>query len=275
MKYISVLMLCGVMTVLASAADSGDLAKASQNPVGNLVSLPFQNNTSFGIGPNDAISNVLNIQPVYPVGLSKKWNLINRGIVPVIYREEVLPALGLGDATGLGDISYTGFISPAQPGKLIWGVGPSFLLPTATEDRWASDKWSAGAGVVVLAMPGHWVLGVLVQNVWSFAGDSNADDVNQLLLQPIINYNFSKGWYFTSVPVITANWEAASDNRWTVPVGGGFGKIMKWGKQPVDLSLAAFYNVEQPNPLVGQGVNLDNQGETWTLRLQIKLLFPK
>ena len=275
---VAALLLCVVMMmggVQAESGDSGDLAKASQNPVGNLVSLPFQNNTSFGIGPNDAISNVLNIQPVYPVGLSRKWNLINRGIVPVIYREEVLPALGIGDATGLGDISYTGFISPAQPGKLIWGVGPSFLFPTATEDRWASDKWSGGAGVVLLAMPGHWVLGVLVQNVWSFAGDDDADDVNQLLLQPIINYNFSKGWYFTSVPVITANWEADSDNRWTVPVGGGFGKVTKWGKQPVDLSLAAFYNVEQPNPLVGQGVNLDNQGETWTLRLQLKLLFPK
>ena len=278
MKTIFAACICALFaagTVHAQSDDSGDLAKASQNPVGNLVSLPFQNNTSFGIGPNDAISNVLNIQPVYPVGLSENWNLINRGIVPLIYREEVLPALEIGDATGLGDISYTGFISPAKPGKLIWGVGPSFLFPTATEDRWASDKWSAGAGVVLLTMPGHWVLGVLVQNVWSFAGDDNADDVNQLLLQPIINYNFDKGWYFTSVPVITANWEADSDNRWTVPVGGGFGKIMKWGKQPIDLSLAAFYNVEQPNPLVGQGVNLDNQGETWTLRLQIKLLFPK
>ena len=99
--------------------------------------------------------------------------------------------------------------------------------------------------------------------------------VNQLLLQPIINYNLKKGWYVTSVPVITANWEADSDNRWTVPVGGGFGKIMKWGKQPVDLSAAVFYNVEQPNPLVGQGINLDNQGELWTLRIQLKLLFPK
>lgn len=96
-----------------------------------------------------------------------------------------------------------------------------------------------------------------------------------MLLQPIIIYNFSKGWCFTSVPVIIANWEADSDNRWTVPVGGGMGKIMSWGKQPVDLSLAGFYNVEQPNPLVGQGVNLDNQSETWTVRLQLKLLFPK
>jgi hypothetical protein len=238
-----------------------------------MISLPFQNNTSFGIGPDDAISNVLNIQPVYPVSLGGKWNLINRGIVPLIYRDELIPETG--SASGLGDISYTGFISPAQPGKLIWGVGPSFLFPTATEDRWASDKWSAGAGVVLLAMPGHWVLGVLVQNVWSFAGDEDADDVNQLLLQPIINYNLKKGWYITSVPVITANWEADSDNRWTVPVGGGAGKIMKWGKQPVDAQIQAFYNVIHPKPFVGQAPNLANEGSNWTIRLQIKLLFPK
>ena len=251
----------------------GDLAKASQNPIGNMISLPFQNNTSFGIGPNDAVSNALNIQPVYPVSLSPNWNLINRGIVPLIYREEVIP--GTGSASGLGDISYTGFISPSKPGKVIWGVGPAFIFPTAQEERFASDKWSAGAGAVILSMPGNWVLGVLIQNVWSFAGDDNAADINQMLLQPIINYNLNDGWYLTSVPVITANWEADSDNRWTIPLGGGFGKITKWGKQPLDLQMQAFYNVEKPNPLVGQGINIDNQGETWTLRLQLKLLFPK
>ncbi len=260
-------------TAYGAEQDKGDLAKASQNPVGNLISLPFQNNTSFGIGPNDAKSNSLLIQPVYPVSLSSNWNLINRGIVPLIYRQEVIP--GTGSVSGLGDISYTGFISPAKPGKIIWGVGPAFIFPTAQEEQFASNKWSAGAGVVILSMPGHWVLGVLVQNVWSFAGDDDAADVNQMLLQPIINYNFNKGWYFTSVPVITANWEADKDNRWTVPVGGGFGKITHWEKQAVDLQMQAFYNVEKPNPLVGQGVNLDNQGETWTLRLQFKLLYPK
>ena len=260
-------------TAYGAEQGAGDLAKASQNPIGNMISLPFQNNTSFGIGRNDAKSNSMLIQPVYPVSLSPNWNLINRGIVPLNYRQEIIP--GTGSASGLGDISYTGFISPAKPGNIIWGVGPAFVFPTAQEERFASNKWSAGAGVVILSMPGNWVLGMLVQNVWSVAGDDNAADVNQMLLQPIINYNFSKGWYFTSVPVITANWEAGRDNRWTVPVGGGFGRIMHWGEQAVDLQMQAFYNVEKPTPLVGQGLNLDNQGQTWTLRLQLKLLFPK
>lgn len=263
-----------VVTAVAQEQSESDLAKQSQNPVGNLVSLPFQNNTSFGIGPNDSISNVLNIQPVYPVGLSKNWNLINRGIVPVIYQEALFPEVG-DSLSGLGDISYTGFISPSQPGKIIWGVGPSFLFPSATEDRWASDKWSGGAGVVVLTMPGSWVLGVLISNVWSFAGDDDAKSVNLMTLQPIINYNLKKGWYLTSVPVIVANWSAPSDNRWTVPLGGGFGRILKWGRQPLDLSMQAFYNVEKPKPRIADAPNLQNQGETWTLRLQLKLLFPK
>jgi hypothetical protein len=270
-------LLTLVLSVVSAAAQEqgeSDLAKQSQNPVGNLISLPFQNNTSFGIGPDDAISNVLNIQPVYPVSLSNNWNLINRGIVPLIYQEAIFSDVG-DSLSGLGDISYTGFISPSQPGKVIWGVGPSFLFPSATEDRWASDKWSAGAGAVVLTMPGSWVLGVLVQNAWSFAGDDDAESVNLMTFQPIINYNLNKGWYLTSVPVITANWTASSSNRWTVPIGGGFGRIIKWGSQPMDLSMQAFYNVEKPTPRIADAPNLQNQGETWTLRLQLKLLFPK
>lgn len=275
MNALAIVVLGSAVLTSAAGAQSGstDLAKVSQNPIGNIVSLPLQNNTSFGIGPDDAMSNALNIQPVYPLSLSRKWNLINRAIVPVIYRQEVVP--GTGSAFGLGDISYSGFVSPAEPGKVIWGVGPSLLFPTATEQRWASDKWSAGVAVIALTMTGHWVVGGLVQNVWSFAGDSAAADVNQMLFQVILNYNLANGLYLTSTPTIVANWEAPADNRWTVPVGGGVGKIMQWGTQPVDLQAQAFYNVERPIPLAGQGVNIDNQGSTWTLRVQLKFLFPK
>ncbi len=274
-KHLAVAILAGAISAASAGAESDkrELAKKSQNPIGNMVSLPFQNNTSFGIGPDDKVSNVLNIQPVYPVSLGSKWNLINRAIVPVIYRQEIIP--NTGSTFGLGDISYTGYISPADPGKLIWGAGPSFLFPTATEDQWASDKFSVGAGVIALTMPGNWVLGGLVSNIWSVAGDDNAADVNQMSFQLIANYNLSDGWYLSSTPVITANWEAPEDNRWTIPIGGGVGKIMKWGNQNVDLKVQAYYNLEKPIPLVGQGVNVNNQGETWTLTLQLKFLFPK
>jgi hypothetical protein len=248
----------------ARAGDKGaqDLAKASQNPVSDLISLPLQNNTNFGVGPGDDVQNILNIQPVVPVSLSENWNLITRTIAPVIYQPELVP--GTGSEFGLGDINTTLFLSPAKPGKLIWGLGPVFSFPTATEDVLGTDKWSAGPSAVALTIQGPWVVGGLASNLWSFAGDDDRPDVNQFLFQYFINYNLPKGWYVSSAPIITANWEADSGNQWTVPFGGGFGKIFRIGKQPMNAQVQAFYNVEKP----------DN-GPDWTLRLQLQFLFPK
>jgi len=138
------------------------------------------------------------------------------------------------------------------------------VIPTATDNRLGTDKWSAGPAAVVLTTPGHWVLGALAQNVWSFAGDSDAADVNFFLLQYFINYNMPKGWYLTTSPVITANWEADNDNRWTVPVGGGIGRLVRFGSQPVDFKVQGFWNVEKP----------DGAAE-WSIQVQVKFLFPK
>lgn len=261
------------------AAGEQDLAKQSQNPVGDVVSLPFENNVLFGIGPSDSHAYLLNLKPVYPVGVGK-LNLINRLILPVIYAEgqdvtltqEQGQLLGLGgqmrlangSAFGLGDTTYQAFFSPAEPGKLIWGVGPAFVFPTATESRFASDKWSAGISAVALAMPGRWVVGMLVQNVWSVAGASSADDVNSFMVQPFANYNMDGGWYLNTSPVITADWKRDSGDRWTVPLGLGIGRLVRHGRQPVDYRLAAYSNVEGPD-----------FGSDWSLQLTVKLLFPK
>jgi hypothetical protein len=134
----------------------------------------------------------------------------------------------------------TFFISPKNPGRLIWGAGPVFQLPTATSTYLGQGKLGIGPSIVVLMQPGHWTLGVLVNNVWSVAGSGSRPDVNQFLLQYFINYNLKKGWFITWQPTLTANWEAASENQWTVPYGGGIGRIMKLGFQPVSLT-AQFY----------------------------------
>ena len=260
---IVVIVTCLVLTIstLAGADDQEDLAKESQNPIGNIISLPFENNFDFGVGPKDAFVYSLNLKPVYPVNFGKV-NLINRFILPVIYQEERFE--GEGSEFGLGDLTYQAFFSPAKPGKIIWGVGPALIFPTNTDDRLGVDKWSAGPAAVALAKPGHWLFGALTQNVWSYAGDSDESDVNFFLLQYFINYNFKSGWYLSSTPTITADWEADSDDRWTVPFGGGVGHLVKFGKQPVDLKLQGFYNVEKPK-------NANN----WSLQFQVKLLFPK
>src|SRR5215472_1772097 len=260
------------------------LQKATQNPVANLISVPLQNNTNFGIGPFDRTQDVLNIQPVIPIGVSKQWNLIIRWITPVVWQpapgtanlevfgiEENTPAyLAAQDVQknagvfGFGDMTPTFFLSPAKPGKLIWGAGPVFVLPTATSKVLGQGKLSLGPSVVTLVQPGHWTFGALVNNAWSVAGSGGRPSVNQMLLQYFINYNLKKGWYITVQPIITANWEASSGNVWTVPFGGGIGRIMKVGFQPVNLSAQFYGNAAHPA-----------NGSPWGMRLQLAFLFPK
>lgn len=246
----------------AYAESNAELAKAAQNPVANMISLPLQNNTNFGIGPDDETQNMLNIQPVWPVSLNNDWNLITRTIVPVITQPGIFT--NDGQITGLGDITFTAFLSPAKSGKITWGVGPIFLLPTASDESLGTDKWGAGASVVVLAMPGKWVVGSLFSNVWSVGGSGN-QDINLFTWQYFINYNLPNSWYLTSAPILTANWEADSyGDRWTIPFGGGGGKIFKIGKQPVNAQVSAYKNVQAPE-----------FGPDWQLRLQLQFLFPK
>ena len=267
--FLAVLFLAA--SAVAQSDGDGDLQAAAQNPVADLISLPFQNNTYFGIGPNDETVNVLNIQPVVPFKLSDDWNLVTRTIVPLIYVPgtveglDVLPSGGGNDTRfGLGDINMTAFFVPAKPSKLIWGIGPTLTAPTASDDVLGSEKWSAGVSGVLLAQPAPWTVGVLARQIWSFAGDDNRADVRQFLVQPFVNYNLADGWYLTTSPVVTANWEAPSRNRWTVPVGGGVGRLMRIGQRPVNISAQSYYNVEHPD-----------FGPDWSLRLQIQLLFPK
>lgn len=254
--------------LLAQSADarpedggSSDLAKQAQNPVADLISVPFQNNLNFRVGPHKQQQDILNIQPVIPIKLNEDWNLITRWILPVISQP---PLTVTGDREfGLGDLNPTFFLSPSKPTHgIIWGIGPTFLVPTATDDALGARKWGAGPAAVVLTTQGPWVIGALVSQLWSFEGGPQA--VNQTTIQPFVNYNFPGGWYLTTSPIATANWEAKPQDRWTVPVGGGFGRVFKIGKQPVNMQLAAYYNVVRPT-----------NGPDWQLRAQVQLLFPK
>jgi len=249
----------------AAATNAEELRKAAQNPVASLISVPIQENVNFGIEPGNRNQNVLNIQPVIPINVSKDWNLIIRWITPIVYQP-------LGQETGvngLGDMNPSFFFSPKKKAKgfLIWGVGPAFVLPTATNTTFLGQgKLSMGPTLVALVQPPHWTIGFIANNVWSVAGHSNIDEpaVNQFLIQYFINYNLKHGWYLTSQPIVTANWRAAGDNLWTVPFGGGVGRIMKLGFQPVNISAQFYGNAVHPAG-----------GSTWTMRLQLVLLVPK
>jgi len=265
---ICVVVLLAVSHPAAEAQESEDLRAKTQNPVGAMISVPLKNTLDFG-APNGT-AYFLNIQPVIPVTVGD-WNLINRVILPIVSVGGFIagtPGIPIGQpgdgATGLGDTNYSVFLSPASPGKLIWGIGPSINFPTATDDQLGSGKWSAGPTAVVLTQPKPWTLGALFRQIWSFAGSSGRPDVNQFLLEPFVNYNLQKGWYLITDMIITANWDADSANQWTVPLGGGVGKLFKIGSQAMNSRIEAYYNVEKPSG-----------GPDWQLSFTIQFLFPK
>ncbi len=107
--------------------------------------------------------------------------------------------------------------------------------------------------------------GLLITNLWSFAGDADRADLNFLVLRPFVNYNVWNGWYLTTTPLITANWNATERNKWSVPIGGGVGKVaLRVGKQPLNFRLQAFYFVEKAD-----------LAPDWTLNFEFQILFPQ
>jgi hypothetical protein len=250
------------------AQDGGDLRSAVQNPISSLISLPFK--FTFDYGAPDGEASFLNIQPVVPITVGN-WNLVNRAIIPLVHTSgKVAGTPGIpnpieGDgATGLGDINYSLFFSPVKYDKFIWGIGPSITIPTATDEELGSEKWSAGPTGVVLFQPKWGTFGMLARHLGSFAGDSDRKNINQSLFQPFANYNLPNGWYLLTDLVITANWDLDSSDIWTVPLGGGVGKLFKIGKQVINARTEAYYNVAKP----------DN-GPNWQWGLTVQFLFPK
>lgn len=258
---ISLISLVGLLVfapITFADDEKTELAKKTQNPVSDLISVPIMNNLGFNAGPEDDLQNTLNIMAVIPQKISAQWNWIHRAVIPVVSQPAPI------DEWGLSDIQYQGYLSPAKVDSVVWGVGPVLQMPTATDDSLGSEKWSAGAGVVALQMKGSWVYGALLNNIWSFAGADDRQDVNLMFFQPFVNYNLGNGLAIGSVPQITANWEADSGNVWTVPIGAQVSKIIPIGKLPINWIAGGYYNVEKP----------DN-GADWVLRLQVQFLFPK
>jgi hypothetical protein len=246
----------------SSGQGASEIAKQAQNPIANVISVPLENDFYPHTGIDKDDSYVLEMKPVVPFKLGSDWNLITRTIIPIAQVPDLSPTIQ--GTTGLGDIQTSLFFSPTKVRKIIWGAGPVISLPTATEDILGTKKTSIGPTAVALTIQGHWLFGTLVQNLFSVAGPRERTDVNQMLMQPFVNYNLRHGWYLTSSPIITANWEVSGNNRWTVPVGGGVGRIVHFGKIPVSTYAQVFRNVQRPDGTT-----------SWSTRFQMQFLFPK
>lgn len=260
------LLLAGCHALAQEAAgtdenQSADLARKLSNPVAALISVPLQSNFEFGGGPNnEGFRYLLNFQPVVPVSLNANWNLISRTIVPVIQQNDLI---GTSSQGGLGDIVQSAFFSPKAPGPggLIWGVGPVFLLPSATDTLLGSEQFGLGPTAVLLKQAHGWTYGALVNQIWSVAGNDNRDEVNTIFLQPFLAYTTKKQTTFTINSESTYDWE---HEQWTAPINLMVAQLVKIANRPVQFQIGAKYYIDSPE-----------SAPDWGIRFNVTLLFPK
>jgi len=246
----------------ASHSEADQLAKQLSNPVSALISVPLQLNYDTGYGADDDGERwLLNVQPVVPISLGEDWNMISRTIVPLVDQSDVVNS---DSQSGIGDITQSLFFSPRKPSASgwLWGAGPAFLLPTATDDLLGTEKWAIGPTAVVLKQTeSGWTYGALVNHLWSVAGDEDRADVSSTFLQPFLSKALGKGQTVTINFESTYDWEG---EQWTVPMNVSYSKVIKIGSQRASIGGGARYYLESPEG-----------GPDWGLRVVLTLLFPK
>lgn len=240
-------------------SDTHELAKKLSNPVSSLISVPFQQNFDFGMGEGSGWKSSLNIQPVIPFVLSPKWNLISRTILPIVHQHNVI---GESTQTGLGDMSQSFFFSPSDNKRLILGVGPQLLIPTATNSFLGTRKFGVGPTFLIAKQQGPWTYGALTNHVWSVAGSDNHPDVNSTFLQPFLSYNTKAAWTYGLNSEMSYDW---TGNHWSIPIHFSVAKLVKFGKQPV--SVGGTLRCWATSPAGGP--------EGCGLRIVVTPLFPK
>ncbi len=251
---------------IAQDADAEKLAKQLSNPIASLINVPFQLNYDTNLGlQDDGDQFKLNIQPVIPISLNEKWNLISRTIIPVIHQSDVFS--GQGSDFGLGDITPAFWFSPKAATKngLIWGVGPQFLLPTASNDALGGQKWGAGPTAIALKQKGPWTYGALIGHIWSFAGSGNRGDVSVTNIQPFVAHTWPSSITLSANLESAYNHEASSGQEWSVPINVQLSKVVKAGNQLMSVKGGIRYWADGP----------DGGAEDFAFRFELALLFPR
>ena len=258
----------------SSSASANSQATQAQSPLTPLWSLINENYTNGGVGPLHKTQNIFIVEPIIPLKLTPDWNLITRWNTPITYMPRLAEPVGtfpgIGPEFGLSNMQPQFFFTPAHPGSFTFAVGPALWLPTATNQILGINKTGGGPVFVALTTQGPLLAGFLAQNIWAGTKGTSVTGqrVNTLLIEPFVFYNLPEGWFLTYRPLITADWTIDEHNRWTVPLGGGFGRVIPVGDMVLDFQVQGFYNgITAPAPgITGVG--------NWTVLGVAHFMFP-
>jgi hypothetical protein len=248
-------------TGLAMADEQTYWAKIAQNPFADTIKLPIENRLDGNLGYNDVLNNRFAFQPSMISEMSAKWILVNRMDIPFIYQPG--RKAGERDSFGIGDITYESLYGPSKKQMFFWGIGPTLQIPSATDNQLGTKKWSTGIACAITLVKGPLVAGVRANQLWSIAGKSDRDDVNQTAIEYFIYANVGHGWWIGTSPVNHANWEATADEAWTIPLGGGIGKVVGH-KHPINVKIEAYSYTKAPNDYAD-----------WSIMLGLEFLIPE
>jgi hypothetical protein len=259
--------LAGVAAILGQESQAQPAANERQQPAG-FFALPVE--VDFDSGADNGDATILRFAPLYRVRLQENWSLINIDLLTLADTPGGIPGRPGNPApepgmrqTGLGDLVHGSFLTPPTSDRITYGFGAMLSVPIASDEILGSGKWSAGPAFRFVYREGPWNLGFFGGNLWSFAGNGSRADVNQLTIRGAFRRDLSKNWYLVSAPVITANWKAASGQKWVVPLGGGIGRQLGPDSMPWALSVQAYCNVIKPDG-----------APDWVLRLAVVAAFP-
>lgn len=245
----------------APVSESEALAKKLANPIADLTVVPFEGNWEQPVGPNDQSRFILNVQPSVPFPLTRDWNLIQRVIMPIMSQPPLTP--DGAPAFGIGDLLASTFFSPARLKRAMWGVGPAISVPSTAQPTLGTEKWCIGPTLVILRQSGAFTMGVLWNQLWSFAGNAKRDDVNKMYIQPFFAHVGKGAVTFRISSETTIDWRA-DGGRWTAPIIFAVSKLSSFGTFPASYQIGVGVFVAKPE-----------NGPAWKLRASLTLIMPR
>ena len=254
-----------VVTLMARAQEAPTsslrgMARLVQNPLAEAGSLAFTNDTQPGQGPYRQPGNILNLQPAMPFRLGEEWSLVTRASLPLVSRGRLSPQ----DAavSGLGNVVGTAVLTPARTGPWVWGLGPTFSLPSGTVPHLAPRQWAVGPAAVLLVQPGPWSFGALASHWQALAAPRGEARTSRTEVELFLDLTLADGWYLASYPTLVADWTRGPRHRWTLPLGAELGRAFELAGRDGFVSAGAYHNA----------LRVPEDG-AWQFRIAAGLLF--